>query len=71
MLTREQPVGWEGHGRRIDPELLGEVAWPASARPLAYVCGPTMLVETAAQALAGLGYEPARIKTERFGPTGG
>ena len=70
-LTREQPVGWEGHARRIDAELLREVAWPASERPLAYVCGPTTLVETAAQALAGLGYEPARIKTERFGPTGG
>ena len=70
-LTREQPAGWEGHARRIDAELLREVAWPASERPLAYVCGPTMLVETAAQALAGLGYEPARIKTERFGPTGG
>ena len=70
-LTRERPAGWEGHARRIDAELLGEVAWPASERPLAYVCGPTTLVETAAQALAGLGYEPARIKTERFGPTGG
>ena len=70
-LTREQPAGWEGHARRIDAELLREVAWPASERPLAYVCGPTTLVETAAQALAGLGYEPARIKTERFGPTGG
>jgi ferredoxin-NADP reductase len=70
-LTREQPAGWRGYARRIDTELLREVAWPASARPLAYVCGPTMLVETAAQALAGLGYEPARIRTERFGPTGG
>jgi ferredoxin-NADP reductase len=70
-LTREQPAGWEGHARRIDADLLREVAWPAAGEPLAYVCGPTMLVENAAQALAGLGYEAARIRTERFGPTGG
>jgi ferredoxin-NADP reductase len=70
-LTREQPAGWTGYARRIDEELLREVAWPASERPLAYVCGPTTLVENAARALTGLGYEPARIRTERFGPTGG
>jgi ferredoxin-NADP reductase len=70
-LTREQPAGWQGYARRIDAGLLQELAWPVSARPIAYVCGPTMLVETAAQALAELGYEPARIRTERFGPTGG
>lgn len=70
-LTREQPVGWQGHTRRIDEALLRETAWPARARPLAYVCGPTLLVEAAADALAALGYEPARIRTERFGPTGG
>jgi ferredoxin-NADP reductase len=70
-LTREQPPGWEGHSRRIDVELLAEVAWPVAERPLAFVCGPTSFVETAAQALAGFRYEPARIKTERFGPTGG
>jgi len=28
-------------------------------------------VEAAAAALVGLGHEPARVKTERFGPTGG
>src|SRR3954454_22776163 len=27
-LTRERPEGWQGYGRRIDQELLGEVAWP-------------------------------------------
>jgi ferredoxin-NADP reductase len=70
-LTRERPPGWNGYARRIDAQLLDEVAWPVSERPLAYVCGPTTLVEAAAQALAALGYEPARIKTERFGPTGG
>ena len=69
-LTRKQPEGWRGYGRRIDRELLDEVAWPASDEPLTYVCGPTSFVETAASALVGLGHEPTRIRTERFGPTG-
>ena len=69
-LTREQPAGWEGYSRRIDRELLEDVSWPASERPLTYVCGPTSFVETAASALVELGHDPARIRTERFGPTG-
>jgi ferredoxin-NADP reductase len=69
-LTREQPEGWRGYRGRIDQELLGEVAWQPSERPLVYVCGPTAFVETAASALVALGHEPARIRTERFGPTG-
>jgi ferredoxin-NADP reductase len=70
-LTRSQPPGWKGYDRRIDDALMAEVAWPAAEEPLAFVCGPTTFVETAAAALVGLGYDPARIKTERFGPTGG
>jgi ferredoxin-NADP reductase len=69
-LTRAQPPGWDGYRRRIDAAMLAEVAWPPAARPLAYVCGPTRLVEAVASTLVGLGHEPARIKTERFGPTG-
>jgi ferredoxin-NADP reductase len=69
-LTRVQPPGWTGYHRRIDPEMLREVAWPLDQRPLAYICGPTPFVETAAASLVGLGHDPARIKTERFGPTG-
>jgi ferredoxin-NADP reductase len=68
-LTREQPPGWQGYGRRIDAELLREVAWPAAERPLVYVCGPTAFVETAAEVLVALGNDAARIRTERFGPT--
>jgi ferredoxin-NADP reductase len=70
-LTRAQPPGWRGHRRRIDRAMLAEVAWPPSARPHIFVCGPTRLVEAVASDCVALGHEPARIKTERFGPTGG
>jgi ferredoxin-NADP reductase len=69
-LTRAQPSGWTGYHRRIDIEMLRDVAWPPDQRPLAFVCGPTPFVETAAASLVALGGDPARIKTERFGPTG-
>jgi ferredoxin-NADP reductase len=68
-LTRAQPAGWDGYARRIDRDLLAEVAWPVEERPLVYVCGPTGFVETAADVLVSLGHEAARIRTERFGPT--
>ena len=69
-LTREQPEGWRGYARRIDRELVAEVAWPPDERALVYVCGPTGFVEAAAEALVALGHEPGRIRTERFGPSG-
>lgn len=69
-LTRAQPPGWTGYHRRIDTAMLREVAWPVDQRPLLFICGPTPFVETAATSLVTLGYEPGRIKTERFGPTG-
>ena len=68
-LTRSRPEGWRGYSRRVDAELLAEVAPPDFA--LAFVCGPTPFVEAVAAALVTLGHDPARIKTERFGPTGG
>jgi ferredoxin-NADP reductase len=70
-LTRSAPPGWKGYDRRIDEEMLGEVAFSPGEMPLAFVCGPTPLVEAVATTLVGLGHEPARVKTERFGPTGG
>jgi ferredoxin-NADP reductase len=70
-LTRSQPPGWRGYSRRIDREMLEEVGWPSEERPLVFVCGPTPLVETVATVLVELGHNPARVKTERFGPTGG
>jgi len=70
-LTREQPPGWTGYTRRVDAEMLREVAWPASEDPRVFVCGPTPFVETVAGTLVQLGYPPQMVKTERFGATGG
>jgi ferredoxin-NADP reductase len=69
-LTRSQPPGWTGYAGRIDRPLLADAAWAAQADPLAFICGPTSFVETAAAGLVGLGYKPERVKTERFGATG-
>ena len=70
-LTRSQPPGWTGYARRIDDEMLAEVAPSPEQGPLTFVCGPTPLVESVATALVELGHDAGRIKTERFGPTGG
>jgi ferredoxin-NADP reductase len=70
-LTRSQPPGWTGYARRIDFELLEQVAFPPAESPLAFVCGPTSFVEGVASGLVELGYRPERVKTERFGATGG
>jgi ferredoxin-NADP reductase len=68
-LTRSQPPMWHGYARRVDRQMLAEVAWPTADRPLAYVCGPTSFVEWVATGLVGLGYPAGRVKTERFGAT--
>ena len=70
-LTRTQPSGWKGYARRIDREMLRDVAWPKEQTPVAYICGPTSFVEAAANLLVESGYDASWIKTERFGATGG
>jgi ferredoxin-NADP reductase len=70
-LTRAQPPGWSGYRRRVDREMLTDIAWPATDMPRCYICGPTGFVETVAAALVELGHLPQNIRTERFGPTGG
>lgn len=70
-LTRQPPPGWHGDTRRIDRDMLAQVGFAPRLRPITFICGPTSLVEGVARALRELGHEPASIKTERFGPTGG
>jgi ferredoxin-NADP reductase len=68
-LTREQPPGWTGYARRVDAEMLRETAYAGEG--VAFVCGPTRFVEAVADGLLTVGYAPERVRTERFGPTGG
>jgi ferredoxin-NADP reductase len=70
-LTREQPDGWTGLTRRVDIEMLDAHAFGAGEDPLCFVCGPTPFVEAVATALVALGHSAERVRTERFGPTGG
>jgi ferredoxin-NADP reductase len=68
-LTRSQPPDWTGYARRIDRAMLSEAIAAAGTQPLTYICGPTLLVEAAANGLVELGVPPAQVRTERFGPT--
>lgn len=70
-LTRSQPPGWKGLARRIDEAMLREVAGPLGSSVQVFICGPTLMVEAAANALVKIGIDSNQIRTERFGPTGG
>jgi ferredoxin-NADP reductase len=69
-LTRRQPPGWTGFARRIDRQMLLEVAGPLGRDVEVFACGPTRLVEAVAGGLVEIGIPGAQIRTERFGPTG-
>jgi ferredoxin-NADP reductase len=69
-LTRSQPPGWKGYARRIDDAMLKDVSGPLGSNVLAFICGPTALVEVAADGLERIGLPAERIRTERFGPSG-
>jgi ferredoxin-NADP reductase len=70
-LTRSQPAGWNGYARRIDEAMLKEVVDPLGRSVQVFICGPTLMVESAANALVKIGINSNQIRTERFGPTGG
>lgn len=71
VYTRSVPEGWDEPPGRLDASRLARAAWPPSAEPDCYVCGPTGFVEAAADLLVAAGHPPERIRTERFGPSGG
>ena len=70
-LTRSQPAGWKGYARRMDEAMLKEVAQPLGKTVQVFICGPTLLVEAAANTLVKIGIKSDQIRTERFGPSGG
>jgi ferredoxin-NADP reductase len=69
--TRVAPKGWPRPAGRIDAALIAKTTWPSNLGPTCYVCGPTPFVESAAGFLSACGNQPDKIRTERFGPTGG
>jgi ferredoxin-NADP reductase len=70
VYTREAPAG-EPRVGRIDADLIKQLAFKPADSPTTYVCGPTPFVEAVADLLVAAGHDPARVRTERFGPTGG
>ncbi|MBI4790896.1 MAG: ferredoxin reductase, partial [Chloroflexi bacterium] len=62
-FTRVQPPGWKGYARRIDKEMLSEGAKPLGKTPQIFICGPTPLVEAAANTLVQIGIPAGAIKT--------
>jgi ferredoxin-NADP reductase len=69
--TRVTPPGWPRPAGRIDAGLLAAATFAPDRAPTCYVCGPTGFVETVADLLVRAGHDPSRIRTERFGPSGG
>ncbi len=59
------PVG------RIGVATVNTHGWPPDFQPACYVCGPTGFVEAVSDILVALGHDPRRVRTERFGPSGG
>ncbi|MCO6006827.1 ferredoxin reductase [Actinoallomurus purpureus] len=71
VYTRAVPEGSSRPPGRLAVADLNSGGWPADFAPDCFVCGPTGFVETAADILLSLGHDARKIKTERFGPTGG
>jgi ferredoxin-NADP reductase len=68
--TRVAPAGSSRPAGRVDAALVAETTFPPADEPTCYVCGPTAFVEVVADLLSTAGHDPARIRTERFGPSG-
>jgi ferredoxin-NADP reductase len=66
-FTRQPPDGWTGHVGRIDDSLIAGQDLDFGT---AFVCGSNGFVESATGLLLEAGFQPERIRTERFGPTG-
>jgi ferredoxin-NADP reductase len=71
VYTRTAPPGWPHDVGRIGVATLNTHGWPPDFAPAVFVCGPTGFVETVADDLLALGHAAERIRTERFGATGG
>ena len=70
-FTRITPKDWPRGPSRIDEALVSANVWPSEFDATTYVCGPTAFVERANELLISAGMRKERIRTERFGSTGG
>ncbi|MFD5111822.1 ferredoxin reductase [Streptomyces sp. NPDC058391] len=68
LYTRSAPEDSDRRPGRLAAGELAALGWPAEFEPASFVCGPTGFVERAAELLVAQGHDPARIRTERFGP---
>lgn len=66
-FSREPPDGWTGHTGRIDAAMIAETGMTSG---VVFICGSDPFVEAATDLVAEAGFDPASIRTERFGPTG-
>jgi ferredoxin-NADP reductase len=71
LYTRAVPDGWPRPPGRIGAGDIAAHGWPPDFEPSCFVCGPTGFVEAVASILTAVGHDAGRIKTERFGPSGG
>ncbi len=71
LYTREAPPGVGRAPHRIDARDLEEYGISADQRPTCFVCGPTPFVEQVTRMLVEAGHDPANVRAERFGATGG
>lgn len=71
VYTRAVPDGWARPPGRLDMAAVNDAGWPVRFEPTCFVCGPTGFVESVADILRALGHDPGRVRTERFGPSGG
>jgi ferredoxin-NADP reductase len=62
----ELGVGYDVAGR-LDLRLLAAAGMPMDA--VFYLCGPSVFATTLTSALAGMGVDPRRIRSESFGPS--
>ena len=67
--TRVAPPGWPRPPGRVGADVVDAATFAPALTPACYVCGPTGFVETVADLLVQAGHDPARIRTERFGPS--
>ncbi|MEE6177737.1 MOSC and FAD-binding oxidoreductase domain-containing protein [Mycobacterium sp. 050134] len=63
-VTDRLGVEYDEQGR-LSADKLRRLALPANAR--AFICGPELFMDEMAEALAGLGIDPADVHMEKFG----